>query len=898
MLSRLLRPVLLAALLVCASTAAFGQIRPLHLDPEVAAALTENSGLELLVQLDRESVAAFKGNRIAQLAALKARLADEIAVQSGRLLEQPTRYRHLPLMLVEADAAQLRALAQRPEIRGLFVSRQRRAYLTSSLPFFGATTLHEQGYTGAQTAVAILDTGVQYWNGYFGDCPEPGANGCSVAEFVNFTTEDDTQTATYNPHGSNVAGIVLGVAPDTTILSLNVFHFSEMAGAHVAEDQDILEALDWVAEHKQEYNIVSVNMSLGSEREDANPCNGTPFEDAVTTLYEDYDVLCAIASGNEATADSLGEPACVTNAVSVGAHFDTDVSWVVSMSCTHLYGVAGEMVCFSNRNGSLDLVAPGVWVTAGGFADYSGTSMAAPHVAGAIALMQELWTRNFGAPLSAAEAQRRLLMDSGSILSEGWSYMRLNLDTTRMAKWERLLMFKAYNREKSEAAILDTPQAFSIRAQTPPQPGQSFVAGAPYLLLEISHPAPQEVEVTLIAPNGEQATVALPRGESNFNGVIGRDLFPGAFAALASAGPGEWTLELSDTKPGANGYYLSATLFWPQEGCEPACDGRVCGDNGCGGSCGDCAQGQTCSEYGDCLSEGEACAGDSCDTVLEIPARPATYSGATTICRYDDKGSCGGGNSPDRIYSFTLNSSQPFSATLSADFDAILVLRKDRCKRGLELFCSIANSEGRTSIETELGPGTYYLMVDGSDYGKTFGSYDLTLDVCEPDCDGRVCGDDGCGGLCGDCDTGDVCEAESGSCCTPDCEGADICAANGCGGVCRCLADACDPEADGASCFENVVLVCTEGLWQVQTDCGDTQQVCMDGLCVDAPDGDADPDEDPETDGDVVDGDDEPLGGGSDGGCASLPAAAAGGLWAMVLLLALEAFRRRRGRAV
>jgi len=57
--------------------------------------------------------------------------------------------------------------------------------------------------------------------------------------------------------------------------------------------------------------------------------------------------------------------------------------------------------------------------------------------------------------------------------------------------------------------------------------------------------------------------------------------------------------------------------------CEPSCDGRQCGSDGCGGSCGTCSSGQICSSAGRCVSEGS---GDTCSACL------ATCSGLTSCC--------------------------------------------------------------------------------------------------------------------------------------------------------------------------------------------------------------------------------------------------------------------------
>lgn len=87
-------------------------------------------------------------------------------------------------------------------------------------------------------------------------------------------------------------------------------------------------------------------------------------------------IATVISSGNNGYTDSMHAPACISSAVSVGSTGDTDaVSW------------------FSNSAPSLSLLAPGEAVyssvPSGGFTHFQGTSMAAPHVAGAWALLKQ-----------------------------------------------------------------------------------------------------------------------------------------------------------------------------------------------------------------------------------------------------------------------------------------------------------------------------------------------------------------------------------------------------------------------------------------------------------------------------------------------------------------------------
>jgi hypothetical protein len=84
-----------------------------------------------------------------------------------------------------------------------------------------------------------------------------------------------------------------------------------------------------------------------------------------------------IASGNSSSNSGVGAPACISTAVTVGATYDFGTEAVTD---------------FSNSAPLVDLLAPGQWIDSSvpfdGFASYAGTSMAAPHVAGAFAALR------------------------------------------------------------------------------------------------------------------------------------------------------------------------------------------------------------------------------------------------------------------------------------------------------------------------------------------------------------------------------------------------------------------------------------------------------------------------------------------------------------------------------
>ncbi|MGC4114599.1 MAG: S8 family serine peptidase [Myxococcales bacterium] len=286
---------------------------------------------------------------------------------------------------------------------------------------------------------------------------------------------DPRAIAEAKDHGTHVAAIVHGVAPEAKLIGLNVFSLGA-DGTYGSPAYDVLAALDWVAEHAAEQHIVAVNLSVGWEHSDAAPCNESVAFPAIQALWK-QGVALVTATGNDATADWLNEPACASLAISVGAQYDTDMGSVAN--CEPGYLEAGDLACLSNLSGAVDLVAPGMHIDTAGKAK-SGTSMAAPHVAGAIALQQSRWLAEKGALRSPAWAREQLIMDSLSRPHDGRVFHQLSL--AEGPKWSAGALFPAFPRETAEGAIPVGPAVLEQKVQISGH-GAGKVAGV-YLHLE------------------------------------------------------------------------------------------------------------------------------------------------------------------------------------------------------------------------------------------------------------------------------------------------------------------------------------------------------------------------------------------------------------------------------
>ncbi len=292
-------------------------------------------------------------------------------------------YSHLPLSFVRIHSREaLDKLLAHPGVVGVYEDTVERLALAESLPLIGQPQVAAQGNLGAGTSVAVLDTGVDYTGSAFGSCTSPGvpAN-CKVVYAQDFALSDG-ELDDDGHHGTNVAGIVLGVAPGTKIVALDVFSGS------TANRSDIIDAVNWVIAHKATYNIVAINLSLGSEPQTSPVTNG--FYNVVVNQARAAGILTVAAAGNDGYTNALLQPAATSGVISVGAVYDSNIgqqNWGLPSRCQDPSTTADKVTCFSNSASFLTLLAPGSKILAAGITE-SGTSQASPHVAGAVAVLR------------------------------------------------------------------------------------------------------------------------------------------------------------------------------------------------------------------------------------------------------------------------------------------------------------------------------------------------------------------------------------------------------------------------------------------------------------------------------------------------------------------------------
>ncbi|MBI1195581.1 MAG: S8 family serine peptidase [Gammaproteobacteria bacterium] len=179
----------------------------------------------------------------------------------------------------------------------------------------------------------------------------------------------------------NVAGIVVGIATGARIVALDVFD-----GA-LTSTTLLTAAINWAIANQAVYNIVAINMSVTAGLYSA-PCKAlNPLRTPIVNARQ-AGILSVASSGNDGSVNSIGLPACTPEAISVGAVYDANVGSIsYGGGCADTGTAPDKVTCFSNSASFLNLLAPGALITAAG-ATYAGTSQAAPHVSGAVAVLR------------------------------------------------------------------------------------------------------------------------------------------------------------------------------------------------------------------------------------------------------------------------------------------------------------------------------------------------------------------------------------------------------------------------------------------------------------------------------------------------------------------------------
>jgi len=304
-----------------------------------------------------------------------------------------------PAFSVMVNEAELDALGKDKRVVALEYDRPFTRQLAVTLPLIGMPAVHAAGGTGAGYAVAHIDDGIQRSHPFLG-VGRIAAEGCflDTNDCPNGTNQQTgTGAAAAAPgasHGTHTAGIAIGnrasgtpskgVAPAARIVPINIFGPNDSTSfSAIQRAFEYVEDLVLLNNGSNPHKIASLNMSVGGGVA-SDYCDSDPTMALLKTVVDSLrakGVLPVVSSGNSSNTNGVSFPACISSIVSVAAT-----------------SRAGVVSSYTDISRTTDFFAPGgeigncvvSSVQSNAFGAICGTSMAAPHVAGAAAVLKQI----------------------------------------------------------------------------------------------------------------------------------------------------------------------------------------------------------------------------------------------------------------------------------------------------------------------------------------------------------------------------------------------------------------------------------------------------------------------------------------------------------------------------
>ncbi len=295
---------------------------------------------------------------------------------------------NLPLVrgvACDMNISSIAKLSNDPEIEYISFDSKVFAQLDIASKSIACNFAHDEGYTGEDITVAVIDTGVSPHT----DLVKPSNKIVGFKDFVNNKTKpyDD------NGHGTHVSGIIAssgyssngkyaGIAPKANILGVKAL--DDSGGGKTS---DIISAIQWVIDTKDVYDTKIVNLSLGSPS--TSSYKSDPLAQAVEEAAKSGLTVVVAAGNSGPSKKTILSPGNSPSAITVGAVDDNKTPELSD----------DTIAPFSSRGPTNDgikkpdVVAPGVDIMSlsnkksNSYVSLSGTSMATPVVSGACALL-------------------------------------------------------------------------------------------------------------------------------------------------------------------------------------------------------------------------------------------------------------------------------------------------------------------------------------------------------------------------------------------------------------------------------------------------------------------------------------------------------------------------------
>lgn len=428
-MKRFLLALILPAALLLPNTGDAHMAAPGVVGASVLSAMASEASVRVVVLFSGDELSLTDlGARAKAIAERRDAVLDQISPSEFRVTDTFT---NLSVVVGNVTYEGLKKLVRDYRVEKIDLDVPGHMALAESTELVRARDVQATGITGAGVVVAVFDTGIDTDHPDLSDdivaqqcfCTNAdGVTGCCPGgrtEASGAGAAEDEQG-----HGTHVAGIITsggrvaprGMAPDADIVAVRVLDKTGAAASSV----QLMKAFDWIISTQPSVKIVNTSLVFGSfpGQCDAASSFTAGLAQAVNTLRA-RGTLTVSSAGNSANKSEIGAPACLTGAIAVGAVYDGNVG-TISFGCTDGSTSSDKIACFSNSSSAVDLLAPGAAISSsgigGGVAGFAGTSQAAPHVAGALALMLQAKPSATADQLEAAlKASGRPIADSNGI---------------------------------------------------------------------------------------------------------------------------------------------------------------------------------------------------------------------------------------------------------------------------------------------------------------------------------------------------------------------------------------------------------------------------------------------------------------------------------------------------